>query len=117
MSTGGLSADMSEHTLSEVRLALDKAALLYLGHGRVTIDAGVLRELLDVAEGNDSDDADYEALADAKAERVRKVLAEHRNQQNTMTCEACGAPTDGMSHYESPVPALCEAVDNLLDDL
>lgn len=114
---GDLSAALPAHVLSEIRLALDQAALLYPGHGRVTIDAGVLRGLLEAAEGNASDDADFEALADAKAERIRKVLGEHKDQQNVATCEVCGAPTDGMSHYESPVPPLCEAVDNLLDDL
>ena len=114
--------ELPANTVSEVRLAIDVASLRYPGIGRVTIDAGVLRVMLDTLEdyaaAEDGLDADYEKLADNKAERIRKVLAEHKGKQSpTPNCATCGAPTDGECHYENPIPSLCEAVDNLLDDL
>ena len=112
---------LPHYVLAEVRLAIDTAALLYPGHGRVTIDAVVLSELLERAlecDGIEAErDVSHEARAETKAKRVRAALEEHKGQQSIATCETCGAPTDGECHYESPLPALCEAIDNLLDDL
>ena len=117
--------DIPQHVLAEVRLALDTAALLYPGHGRVTIDAAVLSELLERALECDTieaeRDASHEAMADAKAKRIRAVLADSKEASKDVTgfkdqCSTCGAPTDAGT-YDNPVEPLCEAIDNLLDDL
>lgn len=106
------------HVAAELRQALDAAAMQYGAAGRVTVDASVLRELIEAIESAAQTNHEFENLADAKAKRIREVLAEHEGKQSpTPDCMTCGAPTDGECHYESPVPALCEAVDNLLDDL
>ena len=84
-----------------------------------------MRELLDefddLAGDYASSDADREALADAKAKRIRAVLAEHKERSKDVTgfkdqCPTCGAPTDAGT-YDNPVEPLCEALDSLLDDL
>lgn len=106
------------HVAAELRQALDAAAMQYGAAGRVTVDASVLRELIEAIESGAQSNQEFEDLADAKAKRIRKVLAEHKGKLSpTSDCTTCGAPTDGECHYENPIPSLCEAVDNLLDDL
>jgi len=113
------------HVLAEVRLALDTAGLLYPGHGRVTIGAAVLGELLERALECDTieaeRDASHEATVDAKAKRIRAVLANSKESSRDVVgfkdqCPTCGAPTDAGT-YDNPVEPLCEAIDSLLDDL
>ncbi len=105
--------EMPANVVAEVRFALDMAALRYPGNGRVTIDAQILRAMLDALEdyavAEDGLDKEHEELADKKAERIRKVLAEH---------QAKYPRTDAVSESQADaVKELATAVDNLLDDL
>jgi len=101
--------DLPFHVVAELRQALDAAATQYGAAGRVTVDASVLRELVEALEGMADEAHDYDTLSDAKAERIRKVLDEH---------QAKYPRTDAVSESQADaVKEVCTAVDNLLDDL